>query len=232
MQQHSRIDSESYFAFKGYLKTFVSVLKKAKSQQSLKNYQAQYRQALKSRAEKLQERECSKIHSTFNQSLSTIKFFNIFPLLFSYKDTNNSLRMPVTLYSDSTLKFLVKCDRGQKLITGESDYLIDEFIKSLPKEGEFPICIFKAFNKKIKVFTTFLKLNIFMRNNPKTPGYYQHFIPPCGKKAEILVTHARKDKILKCSILQNKNDVVDWKSVELVYKKLQMTLMKFIFQML
>ncbi|OMJ80382.1 hypothetical protein SteCoe_19376 [Stentor coeruleus] len=191
--------------FKKVLKEYTCTIKKAKAQQNLKNFHHNYKEAIKRKLDKSQEKHCNKISNIIKPSLFSIHSFDIFLSLYNNKNLEPSMKVIPTLYYNFDIQFFIRNEEKPKWTIGESAK--NTFLASLPITDEKPICIFKPFNGKNKLFNALSCLETFMTQNDKEPGLYQHFIQTIGRSSSILLVHTKENTSNKYHIIKNKLEI-------------------------
>lgn len=183
------------------VKDYKSALKHAQSLQSLKNCYQSFKKQQKIRANKNQEKFCSKISNLIPSDLKTIENFQFFPMLMSLKQSKISLRIPLTLYSTGKAFYLIKSENCINIQSGPET--VGKFLKELPGISCMPICLFKPQDGKIKLFCNLNLLRNFIHDHSSDKGYYQYFVHPIGTNASVLVVHAKLNSYTTSYVVKN-----------------------------
>lgn len=191
--------------FKDALKSYTNVISKAKSIQSLKNYQQKFRKHIKEKVIKSNDKLCNKISKIIEPGLMTISNFQVFPLLLSIGLAKIPLRIPDTLYYDGTNWFLIRTRKILEIISGAKSCEI--FLAEIQENVNSPICLFKPEDGKISMFDNSPSLKHFMVQNSKVVGYYQYFIQHGSSNASVLFAHAKKGSYIRTFIIQNNEEI-------------------------
>lgn len=207
--------------FKKALHDYTEALSQAKLHQSLKNYHSRYREFLNAKVEKSQEKRCIQISNAISSSLFTLHDFDIYPLLFSLRSNKLLLKLPTTYYYNHDLKFMVKSAENLEFTSGPEAFLeffndfedshsyfqnSKSFNKTQKSEDkiEYPVCIFKTFDGKIRFFDSKSSAKEFMEENKDQYGLYQTFVKPSKGTPAVLMHHLKKGLASKLYVLQNK----------------------------
>ncbi|OMJ96203.1 hypothetical protein SteCoe_161 [Stentor coeruleus] len=207
--------------FKKALHEYTEVLSQAKMHQSLKNYHSRYRKFLNEKVIKIQEKRCIQINNAIPSSLLTLHDFDIYPLLFSLRSNKLLLKLPTTYYYNHDLKFMVKSTENLEFTSGpeafldffndfEDSHYCSQNSKSFSNthksndKTDYPVCIFKTFDGKIRFFDSKGSAKEFMDANKNQYGLYQAFVKPSKGKPAVLMHHLKKGLASKLYVLQNK----------------------------
>ncbi|OMJ72029.1 hypothetical protein SteCoe_29642 [Stentor coeruleus] len=191
--------------FKDALKSYTNVISKAKSIQSLKNYQQKFRKHIKEKVIKSNDKLCNKISKIIEPGLMTISNFQVFPLLLSIGLTKIPLRIPDTLYYDGNNWFLIRTRKILEIISGVKS--CELFLAEIQENLNSPFCLFKPEDGKISLFDSLSGLKHFMVQHSKVVGYYQHFIQHGSSNASILFAYAKKGSYIRTFIIQNNEEI-------------------------
>ncbi|OMJ66756.1 hypothetical protein SteCoe_36301 [Stentor coeruleus] len=205
--------------FRQTLKNYTKTLEKAKSQQSLKNYQAKYRDYVKGRVSRIREKSCIKVNTMIQPSLFTIHPYDIFSVLLSSKKSSVSIKIPKSLFVTSSGIFFLYYNK--KLIIESDSTVFDRFSNSLSHIDGLPLCIFKPDDGKSMIFFSLNDLDNYFQYNQKVCGVYQQFVRISGSRAAILITHAKIGSYSKSYYIQNKEKILGLKDCEYEHKELK-----------
>ena len=195
------------------LKEYRKVIEKAKSQQSLKNYHKKFRENLQFKLDKSHEKQCERISNCITPSLYSLHSFDIWPILYSYRNKNLEILVPTTLYRDSNLEFLVKSERALEFFNGPD--IFESFLKDVPKYSNIPVCLYKPARGKMKLFSSEFNVRQFLASQKNFQGYFQYFIPPSGLNPSLVLVNYHKGSQAKSYILKNSNEIpVNDKNIE------------------
>ncbi|OMJ80097.1 hypothetical protein SteCoe_19745 [Stentor coeruleus] len=186
---------------KEVIKDYKNVINQAKSLQSLKKCYQSFKKHQQIRAKKIREKICCNISNVIKPNLKTIDNFEFFPMLITNKQTKIPIRIPCTLYCTGSSFHLILYEKHIEIHTGSD--ATSKFLSTLPSISCMPICLFKPYDGKIKLFCNLSSLKNFIKDHPSTKGYYQHFILPNGHNASILVVHAKLNSYLNSYIIKN-----------------------------
>lgn len=186
--------------FKKALHDYTTAVNLAKSKQSLKNYHSKYRKFINTKLEKSQEKRYMQISNAIPTSILTTHDFDIFPLIYFLRSTTVSLKLPTTYYYNENLEFLIRTKENLEITSGLG--AISEFFNDLEDKGEYPVCVFKTFDGKIRFFDSRESAKEFMDENEDKFGVYQVFIKPSKGIPTVLMHHSIKNSVSKSYILQ------------------------------
>lgn len=203
--------------FKKVLKEYRGVIKQAKAQQNLKSFHQNYQKILKRKVGKSQEKLCNKISNKIKPSLFSIHSFDFYKTLYIYKNLVYNIKIIPTFYINQDIQFFVRTEERIKWTIGEEAK--STFLSSLTITYGKPICIFKPFNGKKKLFSNFSFLETFINQNPKESGLYQQFIHTMGNNSSILLVHTKENSSNKFHIIKNKLEIPQAKNPKIERNK-------------
>lgn len=186
--------------FRESLQNYTQAIKKAKSQNSLKNYHSRFVEFQKNKFNQRQEVFLRKILNPSSSSPIPVNNYELFLLLYSSRELGNTVKIPMTLCITENQAFLVKYSKQLKIVTG--DEIIEKFYMSLKGIEGFPVCIFKSLDGKLRFFNSVNCVKNELLGS-KEKGYYQEFIIPFGNKASVLIAVAKKNKYNKYFLVHN-----------------------------
>ncbi|OMJ76928.1 hypothetical protein SteCoe_23596 [Stentor coeruleus] len=203
--------------FKKVLKEYRGAIKQAKAQQNLKNFHQTFQENLKRKIGKSQEKLCNKISNKIKPSIFSIHSFDFYKTLYIYKNLDANIKIIPTLYINSDIQFFVRIEERIKWTIGQEAK--SAFLSSLTVSYGKPICIFKPFNGKNKLFSNLCYLETFINQNINEPGLYQHFIQTIGNNTSILLVHTKENFSNKYHIIKNKLEIPQSKNPKIERNK-------------
>lgn len=205
MNNSCSLEGLSVNDFKNALNNYTTTIKKAKSKESLTNYQSKYREYLKRRVSTSLEKRCKKVSNFIDQDHNTEIDYKYFPFLYKNRHLKLQIKVPTTLYISKNLRFLVMFKDYLNFATGPE--ATQKFIDSIVTNEGFPICVFNSFGRGIMFFSDIESVIEFINDNENLEGYFQHFIKPCAKNPGILLTNSKKNGFNKHYLLHKNLEV-------------------------
>lgn len=157
--------------FKESLLDYTRTLKAVKSQQSLKNYHANFMKQLRKKVHESQEKHCNQMINSSTSSKFSIKNSELLPVLCEMPHVEMKLKIPVTLCVNAKQNFLVKFNKKLRFLTGKM--IEKKFLKKLKVYPGYPVCIFKSFERFNRFFLTVDSVKTALLGENREHGYYQ-----------------------------------------------------------